>query len=289
MNKEALGVIETVGMVAAIQAADTCVKSANVELIGYELTKGSGLVTIKIRGNVGAVKAAIEAAKVSAAAINKVYATLIIPRPAANLEGIIESDFTVGIKAKEAEQKNSADEENKDKVEDTVSIDEENKDKVEDTANVEKENKDKVEDAANIEEESKEKIEDTVTSEEENKDSLEDSTVEASNEDLQRVEQNQKDINTVDVNNEDDNNFEEKTKTLASNDSNLDNTSLLEDLQEEKNNDGYNEEIKEFSQDDSSLNEQENDEVCNICHDPACTRKKGQPKTLCINYKGTRG
>lgn len=284
MNKEALGVIETVGMAAAIQAADTCVKSANVELIGYELTKGSGLVTIKIRGNVGAVKAAIEAAKVSAAAINKVYATLIIPRPAANLEGLIESDSTVGIKTKEEEQKNSADEENKDKVEETVNMDEENKDKAEDTANVEKENKDKVEDAANIEEESKEKIEDTVTVEEENKDSLEDSTVEASNEDLQKVEQNQKDINTVDVNND----SEVESKVLTSDDSNLDNPNLPEDLQEEKNNDGDDEEIEEFSQDDSSLNEQENDEVCNICHDPACTRKKGQPKNLCIHYKGTR-
>ncbi len=103
MNGEALGVIETVGMAAAIDAADTCVKSANVELIGYELTKGSGLVTIKIQGNVGAVKAAIESAKASAARINKVYATLIIPRPAANLEGMIESDSTVGIKTKKNE------------------------------------------------------------------------------------------------------------------------------------------------------------------------------------------
>jgi microcompartment protein CcmL/EutN len=95
--KEALGLIETVGMAAAIEAADTCVKSANVELIGYELTRGQGMVTVKIKGDVGAVKAAIEAAKISAAKVSKVMATLIIPRPAQGIEGIIESDLTVGI------------------------------------------------------------------------------------------------------------------------------------------------------------------------------------------------
>ena len=52
MSGKALGIIETVGMAAAVEAADSCVKSANVTLIGYELTRGRGLVTIKIEGNV---------------------------------------------------------------------------------------------------------------------------------------------------------------------------------------------------------------------------------------------
>lgn len=279
MNKEALGVIETVGMAAAIQAADTCVKSANVELIGYELTKGSGLVTIKIRGNVGAVKAAIEAAKVSAARINQVYATLIIPRPAEKLEGLIESDSTVGIRAKK---------EDKDKVEDTVNVEEESRDKVEDSANVEEESKEKVEDIVNVEEESKDKVEGSANVEEESKDKLEDSAAEETNEDVQRVDQDLEDSKVLEINNKNDDNFEEEDKTLVSNDFVLENPLETEGFEEKKPSSENDEEIEEFQQDDSSLDEQESDEICNICHDPTCTRKKGQPKTLCINYKATR-
>ncbi|MBW9154000.1 BMC domain-containing protein [Clostridium estertheticum] len=100
MSRDALGLIETVGLAAAIEAADTCMKSANVELIGYELTKGDGMVTVKIKGDVSAVKAAIESAKVSAAAVNTVYATLIIPRPVDKLDIMIESSNTIGVKNK---------------------------------------------------------------------------------------------------------------------------------------------------------------------------------------------
>lgn len=231
MDKEALGVIETVGMAAAIQAADTCVKSANVELIGYELSKGYGLVTIKIRGNVGAVKAAIEAAKVSSSRVNQVYATLIIPRPAANLYGLIESGSTVGISANENESKSSVEEESKDKLEDNVA--------------------------------------------------------QETNEDVQKVEQNLEDSKILEINNKNDSNFEEEDKTLVSNDFVLDDPRSPEDFQEKKVS-NKKDEAEEFIHDDCSLNEQESDEVCNICRDPACTRKKGQPKTLCINYKGTR-
>ncbi|MCB2352717.1 BMC domain-containing protein [Clostridium estertheticum] len=100
MSKEALGLIETVGLAAAIEAADTCMKSANVELIGYELTKGYGMVTVKIKGDVSAVKAAIESAKVSASAVNTVYATLVIPRPVDKLDLMIESSNTIGLENK---------------------------------------------------------------------------------------------------------------------------------------------------------------------------------------------
>ncbi|MBU3214319.1 BMC domain-containing protein [Clostridium estertheticum] len=100
MSRDALGLIETVGLAAAIEAADTCMKSANVELIGYELTKGYGMVTVKIKGDVSAVKAAIESAKVSAASVNTVYATLVIPRPVDKLDLMIESSNTIGVKNK---------------------------------------------------------------------------------------------------------------------------------------------------------------------------------------------
>ncbi|WP_315081397.1 BMC domain-containing protein [uncultured Clostridium sp.] len=86
----ALGLIETIGLVAGIEAADTAVKSSNVEVIGYENSKG-GTVVVKIKGDVGAVKAAIQSASTSAALVNKVLATSIIPRPNSELKNIIFS------------------------------------------------------------------------------------------------------------------------------------------------------------------------------------------------------
>lgn len=94
--KYALGIIETVGLAAAIQAADTAVKSANVKLIGYELTKGDGMAMVKIEGDVGAVKAAIESAKASATLVNKVFGFQVIPRPSDGLEVLVRNDETVG-------------------------------------------------------------------------------------------------------------------------------------------------------------------------------------------------
>ena len=67
MQKEALGMIETKGLVGAIEAADSMVKSANVTLVGYEKI-GSGLVTVMVRGDVGAVKASVDAGTVAAMA-----------------------------------------------------------------------------------------------------------------------------------------------------------------------------------------------------------------------------
>ena len=60
MQQEALGMVETKGLVGAIEAADAMVKSANVSLVGYEKI-GSGLVTVMVRGDVGAVKASVDA------------------------------------------------------------------------------------------------------------------------------------------------------------------------------------------------------------------------------------
>jgi len=94
--KYALGIIETVGLAAGIQAADTAVKSANVRLIGYELTKGDGMTTVKFEGNVGAVKAAIEAAKASASLVNKVCSYSVIARPSDSIDLFIRNDETVG-------------------------------------------------------------------------------------------------------------------------------------------------------------------------------------------------
>jgi len=81
----ALGLIETKGLVGAIEAADAMTKSANVELIGYEKI-GSGLVTVMVRGDVGAVKAAVDAGVVAARAVGEVVSTHVIPRPHHDVE-----------------------------------------------------------------------------------------------------------------------------------------------------------------------------------------------------------
>ena len=82
---EALGMVETRGLVAAIEAM---VKAANVILIGSEKI-GSGLVSVMVRGDVGAVKAAVEAGGAAAQSLGEVVATHVIPRPHADVEKIL--------------------------------------------------------------------------------------------------------------------------------------------------------------------------------------------------------
>ena len=88
MSMEALGMVETRGLVAAIEAADAMVKAANVTLIGSEKI-GSGLVSIHVRGDVGAVKAAVEAGGAAASRLGEVIATHVIPRPHPDVEKLL--------------------------------------------------------------------------------------------------------------------------------------------------------------------------------------------------------
>ena len=90
MALEALGMIETRGLVAAIEAADAMLKAANVQLIGTEKI-GSGLVSVMVRGDVGAVKAAVEAGGANAQRLGEIIATHVIPRPHADVEKILPS------------------------------------------------------------------------------------------------------------------------------------------------------------------------------------------------------
>lgn len=88
MQKEALGMVETRGLVASIEASDAMVKAANVELIGNEKI-GAGLVTAMVRGDVGAVKAATDAGAAAAAKVGEVISVHVIPRPHQDVEGIL--------------------------------------------------------------------------------------------------------------------------------------------------------------------------------------------------------
>jgi ethanolamine utilization protein EutM len=88
MEHQALGMVETRGLVAAIEAADAMVKAANVTLIGTEKI-GSGLVTIMVRGDVGAVKAAVETGSNAASRLGELVAVHVIPRPHSDVEKIL--------------------------------------------------------------------------------------------------------------------------------------------------------------------------------------------------------
>ena len=87
--KEALGLVETRGFIGAIEAADAMVKAANVRLVGKEKT-GSGLVTMMVRGDVGAVKAAVEAGSEAARRVGDLVSVHVIPRPHTDVEELLK-------------------------------------------------------------------------------------------------------------------------------------------------------------------------------------------------------
>ena len=88
MVQQALGMVETRGLVAAVEAADAMLKAANVTLVGTEKI-GSGLVSVMVRGDVGAVKAAVEAGAANASRLGELVATHVIPRPHTDVEKIL--------------------------------------------------------------------------------------------------------------------------------------------------------------------------------------------------------
>ena len=91
-NTNALGMIETKGLVGAIEAADAIVKAANVTLVGKEQI-GSGLVTVMVRGDVGAVKAATDAGASAAERVGELIAVHVIPRPHSDVDTILPNNI----------------------------------------------------------------------------------------------------------------------------------------------------------------------------------------------------
>jgi ethanolamine utilization protein EutM len=88
MSLEALGMVETKGFIGAVEAADAMVKAANVELIGKEYI-GAGYVTIFVRGDVGAVKAATDAGAAAARRVGELISVHVIPRPHSEVEEVL--------------------------------------------------------------------------------------------------------------------------------------------------------------------------------------------------------
>lgn len=91
-NDGALGLIETVGLAAGVEAADAMVKAANVHIVTRQQV-GGGLVAILVRGDVGAVKAAVDAGTIAASKVGKVAGSHVIPRPSAEVEAIMRRKF----------------------------------------------------------------------------------------------------------------------------------------------------------------------------------------------------
>lgn len=95
MSLEALGMVETKGFVGAVEAADAMVKAANVQLIGKEYI-GAGYVTIFVRGDVGAVKAATDAGAAAARRVGELISVHVIPRPHIEVERVLPKNGRVG-------------------------------------------------------------------------------------------------------------------------------------------------------------------------------------------------
>jgi ethanolamine utilization protein EutM len=88
MSADALGLIETLGLIGAVEASDAMVKAANVTLVGKEYI-GAGYVTVLVRGDVGAVKAATDAGAAAARRVGELVSVHVIPRPHAEVERIL--------------------------------------------------------------------------------------------------------------------------------------------------------------------------------------------------------
>jgi len=93
-TQQALGMIETKGLVAAIEAADAMVKAANVTLTG-KVHVGGGLVSVFVRGDVGAVKAATDAGAAAAGRLGELVSVHVIPRPHGEVEGILPKSGSI--------------------------------------------------------------------------------------------------------------------------------------------------------------------------------------------------
>ena len=96
MPLEALGMVETKGFVGAVEAADAMVKAANVQLLGKEYI-GAGYVTIFVRGDVGAVKAATDAGAAAARRVGELISVHVIPRPHAEVERVLPVNGRIGL------------------------------------------------------------------------------------------------------------------------------------------------------------------------------------------------
>lgn len=261
---QTLGLIEVIGMVAAIQAADICAKAADIEIIGYEKIN-KGLVTVKIQGHVGAVKAAIEAARIGIFQMNKVISTLMIPRPDETITSMIMSRDTIGIHNQPLESS------------ETVIIPDHNERTVECSAiEIEQQLSNFTSCLDDVKSETYQVEFDSVVVEGktqcEGQETQPKQDIEANKDDGQERNQelsvNQKQSIPIITKKDDDyssQQVEQKNSSLPETD-----TSNV---------------LKNHATSNSAGDGKMKDKKCNLCHDPKCPREKGQPNKLCLYYE----
>jgi len=216
----ALGLIETIGLPAAIAAADAAVKSANIKLLGYELTRGGGMVVVKLTGDVGAIKAAIAAGASQGKSVGEVWSTHIIARPHKETEEMVFSTFETAYPKKTAKS-------NK-----LTLVKETEKKQVEE-----------------VEEKKEEKIETPK---------VEGTAVKKQGEDKIGI-------------------LQAEDMAIKKKRENKIETSQAEDIDA----------LEEPTENEEDLKNKK--QVCNLCKDPKCPRKKGEPKVNCIHYFKNNG
>ena len=108
--KDALGLIEAIGLATAYEAADAAMKAANVKLLGFEPCRGDGMHTIKVTGGVEAVKAAVAAAQAAGSRGRGVFSAVVIERPSEGIMPLVSNSATFGCRKQDQEQISETDE-----------------------------------------------------------------------------------------------------------------------------------------------------------------------------------
>jgi len=231
MSQKALGMIETIGILAAYEAADVALKSANVKMVGYEISRG-GLIVIKFMGDVSAVRSAVDAGKAAASRLSKVWSSHVIARPAEEIEKMINSEDTINNKNetnKELEKEETAENDETENNFEDNEIDEEN----------------------NVQAEENEEVEMVESPEE------------------------------IDTDEELETEFDQDNKSTVESE----NSESEEDENEEKT-DLESEEVEIEVEIEEEVEEED---ICNLCGDPACPRSKGDLHKDCIHYDEIKG
>jgi microcompartment protein CcmL/EutN len=250
MSRTAIGMVETVGLLAAYEAADVAVKSANVKLIGYEISRG-GMVVIKFSGDVGAVKSAVDAAAAAASRLGEVFSSHVIPRPHQDVDKkMILTDDTVGYKKDKTPEKSA--EKASEESQEIVEV----KESEEETEDVE------------IEEQLEEEVELEEQEEAETEDEESDESKKRSEQELDTVESEEETESDEDFDSEDD---------------------MEADLESEEDSDKLKDEDLDETDEDEDDEEDDDEDICNLCGDPACPRRKGELRTDCIHYDEIMG
>jgi microcompartment protein CcmL/EutN len=261
MSRTAIGMVETVGLLAAYEAADVAVKSANVKLIGYEISRG-GMVVIKFSGDIGAVKSAVDAAAAAASRLGEVFSSHVIPRPHQDVDKkMIFTDDTVGYK------KDKTPEESADKTSEESQEIVEVKESTEETEEVDIEEQPEEVDLDEQDEETEAEIQE---SDDESKKESEEELDEAEDE----VPDSEEEFDSEEE--EEESEYDDEPK---------------KEVEEELDETEYFDEDDEDDEDEEDAEDEEKDEedICNLCGDPACPRRKGELRTDCIHYDEIMG